>query len=279
MRYDVALGSLPFHNPLIDLATAAGVTPAGLPAYTGELVFSDEFTGGGVNGDRWLNGTWDPDSMAEGAPEWQAHTVNHQVGDASNNFGWELQQYDPSAATFADGSLQLTMRAENLVPEQSAPSFPYTSGMLITSQRFATTGGFVEVRARGSGVPGSWPAAWMIPQSFAWPPEIDIWENWGQTPSSSTYGLYQLGGGHAGGNLVGDSRQFHTYGVRWVPGVSLTQYYDGVAQAPMTSNVPAEPMYLIINHAADFRAGQQPAAADMPFSAQFDYARAWALDS
>lgn len=276
LTLDVHVGRV---DPLIDITTPSNVKPNGLPSYSGRMAFSDEFNGSTVDGNRWQNGGWDPASMAPGSPDWQAHTTNHETGDATNNFGWDPQQYDPSAVSVEDSSLVITMSSENLVPGQTNPSFPFKSGMIHTSNRFAPVGGFFEVRAKFSGKVGSWPAAWLIPQNFSWPPEDDIVENWGQTPNNSTYGYFQPDRTHTGGNLSGDSTQWHTYGLHWQPGVAMTHYYDGVAQTPLTANVTSLPMYFILNHAADYRAALQPSAGDMPFNVMFDYARAWALDN
>jgi beta-glucanase (GH16 family) len=156
------------------------------------------------------------------------------VGCTSFSTG-ETEWYLPSQVQVSGDALHLVADA---TPTQGtdasgAPeTYPYTSGMVTTFSSFNFTYGYVQVVARIPGGTGTWPAIWMLPENGAWPPEIDIMENYGSTPTDLTSG-------------------WHTYGLLWEPG-SLTWYLDGKVVFTYTGvGVPSQPMYLLANLAID----------------------------
>lgn len=110
------------------------------PSVTMELVFSDEFN---VDGRTFYPGD---------DPYWEAVDLNYwQTGD--------LEWYDPSAITTANGALEITLtNVEN-------HGLNYMSGMMSTWNKFCFTGGLVlaSVTLPGSpNVSGLWPAVWSM---------------------------------------------------------------------------------------------------------------------
>ena len=88
--------------------------------------------------------------------------------------------------------------------------------------------------------------------------EIDVFEG-GMTAGfpadqNLSYHVHNDGSTQWGGNFdtgVDLSAAYHTYGVDWVPGQSVTWYFDGRQGAQVTSAqfpIPDEPMELIINN-------------------------------
>ncbi len=122
---------------------------------------------------------------------------------------------------------------------------------MTTWGKFVQTYGYwealVQMPKKANGI---WPAFWLVPTDFSWPPEIDILEWLGKEPKSlfmtSHYAANDL---HGGGTYVGQdfSAAFHRVGVLWTK-TSITWYIDGIQRAKSTSGVPSIPMYIILNN-------------------------------
>ena len=142
--------------------------------------------------------------------------------------------------------------------------FPFASGVLSTYGKFEFTGGYVQITAKMPGAAGMWPGLWMLPGSGAKgvtaanTSEIDIFEGGARAPSGSTradmysWHLHTPAGSY-GANInshVNLTTQFNTYGLRWVPGRSITWYLNGKFIGSITSaraTIPDEPMELLIS--------------------------------
>ena len=201
-----------------------------------EMVWSDEFDGEAIDGDKW---DFDINCWGGGNEERQCYT------DSARN------------AALVDGKLVITaikeesegpalplhMRANSEDPDATATK-PFSSARMVTRGKAAWKYGKIEVRAKLPKGQGTWPAIWMLPEdnvygSWAKSGEIDILEavNLGvECPASK--GCEEggentiLGTLHFGGNwpdnkltsteisypavLDGD---FHTFGVLWGEGV------------------------------------------------------------
>jgi len=109
-----------------------------------ELVFSDEFNRDGR--------TFYPGDD----PYWEAVDL-HYWGTK------DLEWYDPSQVTTAEGALQITLEE---VPDASLNhNMSYKSGMLQTWNQFCFTGGLIEASVRlpgSSSTSGLWPAVWTM---------------------------------------------------------------------------------------------------------------------
>jgi len=230
----IALVFLQFGNAtgaafIDDVTFQAVSTPAPIEW---ELMWADEFDGPDVDTSKWRI---------------------EDIHLIKNN---ELQYYTPQDVYTQDGALVL--RSQERVywgfdENGSWRSFNYTSGLVESIERFATTYGRVEIRAQLPSTQGIWPAHWMLPAVGHWPPEIDITEVLGDEPTR-VYMTHHWGSWpnvlSDGGDYVGPdfSAGWHTYAVEWVPG-RLDWYVDGVRRFVSTTNIPDEPFYVILNTA------------------------------
>lgn len=143
----------------------------------------------------------------------------------------------------------------------SEDGYSWTSGVVTSYGHFEFDGGYLQTVAKLPTAAGDWPAIWMLPGPGAATTtdnfEIDLVEA-GMTanfPSDENLsyhvheGSAQWGGNYDTGVDLGAG--FHTYGLDWVPGQSITWYFDGRQVAQVTSaqfTIPNEPMELIMNN-------------------------------
>lgn len=282
MQYAVTVGSIPA-DPLIDPATTAGVKPVGHPDWGGGLVFSDEF-----GAPSWgAGGRWIPHYPAGGQ-----YLTQSLAGPLSNGHGSspsdgsadEPQIYHPSGLSVAGGLLSMTL-TDGVPAEYAGQSwystFEFTSGMLCSHPRFALPGGYFEARLRCDAIAGAWPAFWALSASngLEWPPEIDVVEYWGDSPSWAQFGGYQVGSGQIGAgshSITGTMSSWNTFGCHYTPGSSVSFYCNGALSGTRSISF-TDDVFLLVNLAGDHRAGQGPNPASMPIVAQVDYVRAWTL--
>jgi len=203
--------------------------------------------------------------------------------------GWgngELQTYTNSTNNVAkdgQGNLVITARREG--------DGSYTSGRILTADKFTQTYGRFEARIqvpRGNGI---WPAFWMLGNdigSVGWPNsgEIDIMENIGREPNV-LHGTVH-GPGYSGGGGIGGSRTvgapladaFHTYAVDWSPNL-IVWYLDGaeyfrVTPANINGNrwVFDHPFFMILNVAVGGNwPGNPDGSTQFPQRMVIDYVR------
>jgi beta-glucanase (GH16 family) len=221
------------------------------------LVFADVFAGSTLSA-TWTPGYW-----------WWDGVKSTNV--ANGNFNW----YVPEQVAVTGGSLRLT--AERRPFEGK----PYVSGLVTSHQRQAFTYGHVEARIRVPVGTALWGAFWMGAESRAWPPEIDIMEmpNTKGRPGRG-YATYFWGDGEMDATpfSVPDPGGWHTWSLTWSPG-ELVWYLDGREVKRATRNVPAEPMYLLLNLAVgsnqrDF-AGPPDASTPATATMEVDWVRVW----
>lgn len=240
------------------------------------LVFGDEFEGGGLDGARWVTCYW-----------WA-------IDGCAIGTNGELEWYQPANVRVTDGALHLEARREQVTtPDGELRAF--TSGMVSSGRatsnqeeapRFAFTYGRAEIRAQIPVGQGLWPAFWLLPLDHESRPEIDVMEILGHdTGTLRMHYHYTEDGERAslGRNLsAGDlAVGWHTYTIEWAP-QALVWYLDGheVWRVEDRGLIPDEPMYLIVNLAVG---GEFPGDPDesTPFPTQYevDYVRVWQRDS
>lgn len=244
--------------------------PAPQPSSNMTLTFDDEFTNGVLNTSKWT-------------------TVAAGGADAINN---ELQAYIPAGVQgLSTGGLRLQANRQSFGKEQ------YTSGEIVSQGHFTQTYGHFEMSAKMPDGDGLWPAFWLLPDTGAWPPEIDIMEYIyapsGVMPSSpdTTSGAFQTlhwksstGAQSLGSAQYGDfGNAYHTYAIDWRPG-SLVFLIDGIVQGCIVdtsttgTRVPSQPMYMLANLAignANSWSGTVNSSTPFPANMDIAYIRAY----
>lgn len=199
----------------------------------------------------------------------------------------ELEWYLPSQVSITDGMLNLTAERRTLTASDGK-RYEFASGMVTTGPsghdrpaKLAFTYGKVEARVNLPAGNGLWPAFWLLPASEESRPEIDIMEMLGHDPGNLRMHLhpkdrnaesprahYIVPGGYP---LTGG---WHTLGLDWTSG-KLVFLLDGKKVWELVGDeVPAEPMYLVLNLAVggDY-AGPPDEYTEFPATMHIDYVR------
>ncbi|MBL8560343.1 MAG: glycoside hydrolase family 16 protein [Hyphomonadaceae bacterium] len=176
--------------------------------------------------------------------------------------------------TIRDGVLIL--QAERAGPDmrRRIHNRAYTSAMISSWGRFSQRYGVFEMRAKFPLGKGLWPAFWLLPDNSGGPPEIDIFEFLGQTPTTLHTTMHSLAGGRRSGatravQTADLTRDFHTFTLDWSR-EHLIYYIDDVEVARFpTAGDMHQPMYMIANLAVG---GKWPGAPDasVVFPAKFE---------
>lgn len=236
----------------VSLAALAIAQQPSVPGY--RLVWSEEFSGSSVSNSRW----------------------NFE------NIAWphngEAQYYLPQNASASGGLLRI--RAER----QSFGGRAYTSARINTDNKFELQFGRFEARMKVPAGRGYWPAFWLLPASGAWPPEIDVMEILGHQTSTvymtqhfgPTNAPANYGGSYTGPDFAAD---FHNYAIEWSPN-RIDWFVDGVFRFTTNTNVPQEPMYVVLNLAVGgFWPGYPDASTVFPQNMLVDWVRVYARDA
>jgi beta-glucanase (GH16 family) len=226
------------------------VLPGSMPAPAGYAtkLFDDTFAGTRLDRTKW--NTYITSRAANGWP-WNANGFG---GSGMNGGGLNAEYFSPSQVAVDNG---LSLSA---VRRSVRAGTTWTSGVLTTYGKFEFDGGYVQIKAKMPAGAGMWPGLWMLPgpgagngDNFevdmfegnylmrgASPNDVDAWHL--HTPSGMAGGLADTGVDLAAG--------YHVYGLRWVPGKSITWYVDNKVVGSLTSAqsaIPNEPMELILD--------------------------------
>ncbi|GLY98980.1 family 16 glycosylhydrolase [Actinoplanes sp. NBRC 103695] len=174
--------------------------------------------------------------------------------------GWgnnEREYYTNSTSNVVhdgQGNLAITARRENPNNYQCHyGTCEYTSGRILTADKFSQAYGRFEARLKIPRGQGIWPAFWML-GGGNWPTdgEIDIMENVGFEPNTvhgTVHGPgYSGAGGIGGGRTIGAplADDFHQYAVEWSPNL-IIWYLDNSEFYRITpSNINGNPW--VFNH-------------------------------
>jgi len=275
-------------NALLLTAAAQAVTLSAnnyriseaVPVHTDHLLWSDEFDGTSLDKTKWSFDT------------------------SRNKVGWynkELQYYAadrPSNLRLEGGHLIIELRTDSKLIRD----FPdwgkqqYSSAKIITKDKVAFNGGFVEVSAKLPCARGTWPAIWMMPQNDSpWPDggEIDILEQVGSQPNVAHATLHTALFNHTRGNGRGAEAPvptacgaFHRYQLAWTLD-SITIGVDNHAYMRVRNDQPGgrgawpfnSPFYLILNLAmgGDWAAAKGIDDRALPQRFEVDYVRVWEM--
>ncbi|KLR62705.1 beta-glucanase/beta-glucan synthetase [Actinobacteria bacterium IMCC26207] len=197
------------------------------------------------------------------------------------------------------GNLAITARKETLAGSSCwYGTCQYTSGRVLTKNKFTQRYGRFESRMKLPAGQGVWPAFWMQGDDSgsagtAWPGrgELDIMENVGYEPSSVHGSLH--GPGYSGGSAITKgytlpggakfSDAFHTFSVEWAPN-EVRWYVDDVLYETRTpADLPAgspwvfdHPFYILMNFAVGGQwPGDPSASTAFPQALLVDYVRVY----
>ncbi|UAY57383.1 family 16 glycosylhydrolase [Arachidicoccus terrestris] len=228
-----------------------------------QLIWSDEFDGNSVDGNKW--------GIDNGNP-------------GVNN---EKEYYQSDNVSVSGGNLIITAR------NQSVGGQPYTSGKLTTFGKFQPTYGRIEARIKLPAFQGSWPAFWMLGANIGdvgWAAcgEIDIMEQVNTSWNILGTMHWDAGNGHVqyGNSTTADPTQYHVYAIEW-DNNSIKWYVDNTLYntgniAGNINNTAAfhNPFFIILNLAVGGDLpGQTVNTGALPASMYVDYVRVYAASS
>lgn len=264
-RLDVELDGVPPGPLTLYLeATGPGRAPAGLPITLRRVGATQPAPAGEPTAGRTL--VWDeefdgPLSVSRSGAD-TVYTGAKPVDDGEQDFGDAVLD-TADTARVADGVLQIDVAP--LPPGAADPQGwgrRHEGGLLASARAggsgFSAQYGYFEARMLAPGLPGTWPAFWMLPADNLVAPtpvvaEIDAVELYGVEPQGSCHVVQEHGGD--GGDSNCDQRfsslrsamAWHTYGVSVDP-AGITFYIDG--QAVHTADVVQgadAPMFFLVN--------------------------------
>jgi hypothetical protein len=215
--------------------------PAGYT--TQQMIFDDQFSGTTLDATKWSaflgaqgnvwnnNGNLPPPYSGPNTPT----TENAAM-------------YGPSQVS-VDNGLKLTATRNT---NQYADSYPWMSGVVTTEGKFSLPvgGWYVQVKAKmPDQTQGMWPAIWFLPGVPGTAAnEFDGYEGGfvGADPNQIMHSNYFADQGPVQKNYSVKSdvtAGYHVYGFRFIPGHSITAYFDGrqVWQVDASSNIAITP--------------------------------------
>ena len=226
--------------------------PAGFTS--SDLVFQEDFSGTALNSE-WH--TYITSNAASGWP-WN----DNGSGGSTPGGPFEADYDVPGQVSLSNGLLNLTAIKQPIsgINGGTTQTFPVTSGAVSSYGKFEFDGGYLQVSMKAPSGGGAWPALWLLPGQGAGATgdnfEIDMQEGGftGSGPANQNFSWHlHTPAGTVGGVIDSGmdlTAAFHTYGINWVPGQSITWYLDGKQMAQVTSAqvpIPNEPMELIMN--------------------------------
>ncbi|HEX8447002.1 MAG TPA: glycoside hydrolase family 16 protein [Sphingomonas sp.] len=256
--------------------------------------WSDEFTTG-LNANDWDRGysPW-PNTIANrfliGTGERQIYVDGPYLG--KDTLATQAQMNTGGTALFlarrmdaATRSRILTKAAEEQVTAATAAAVgkaDWASAMIKGSAGRASTfrHGYIEASLQWTPTKESWPAFWLLPKTWGWPPEIDIVEmriENGIPMAVMTIHSKQPGYGARGcrAPIPRNGRGYHRYGFYWNMTTAVF-YLDGkvTCRLPAPSDLNQE-FYPILNLAMGGWGAVPTANTADPQKLQVDYVRVW----
>ena len=256
----------PTPSPTTPSTTTPPTTTPAVGPTRGVPVFEDDFDGATLDGDKWMTCY----------PWWGV-----APSGCTNHGNPEQQWYLPEQVTTGNGALRLTAErtpTQGVDRNGNPVTFPYRSGIVTSARRFSFTYGYVEFRARIPKGQAMWPALWLLPTDYSWPPEIDAMEAAGGDTTRVSVTFHGSDGRApqkvVAPNGVDFAVGWHTFAVNWSP-TAITWYVDGTAVLTVTEAVPTKPMYLLANLAVGGPAGAVTDASPQEATFEVDYVKVW----
>lgn len=253
---------------MVDPATTPGQQPVGQSGWA--LVQSEEFTGTMSVTDSVKGFVKFRDTGYEWStwyPEWQMFVDDNPTAKWHTNTNYDAY-YDTSKVSL-DGAGSLLLKCD----KQAQSGCNYTAGMIQSLPNSNYLYGYFEARIKiaTQGVTGHWPAWWVTSSATnTWPPEIDIWEYFGDASGSYWNNTFLQSGTYSSATST-TTTAWHTYGCKWTS-TSVTWYRDGAQTNTIGSTgTPTSAQYLIVNNGSQKSASPVFTANDM----WVDYIRVW----
>jgi beta-glucanase (GH16 family) len=249
-------GGTPLNKPIVGMAAVllgrsgaqiARRAPASSamsppPGYTNnQMIFDDAFAGTSLDTSKWVT------YLGSSGAVWNNNGVlpTPYSGPTLPGAGNESAMFGPSQVAVDNGLTLTAARNSN----QYASLYPWISGVVTTEGKFSlpTTGWYVQVKAKmPDQSQGMWPAIWFLPGVPGTPfNEIDGYEGGllGPGPQDSLMNANYFADQGQQDQLtslgIDTTAGYHVYGVRFIPGQSITWYVDSspVYQLLASSNV------------------------------------------
>ena len=219
------LGAAVGENDSLRAANVGMSTPAGYTAQ--QMIFDDQFSGTTLDATKWsaflgAQGTAWNDNGNLPAPYSGPNTPITE----------NAAMYGPSQVSVDNGLTLTATRNTN----QYADSYPWISGVVTTEGKFSlpVNGWYVEVKAKmPDQTQGMWPAIWFLPGASGTPAnEFDGYEGGvvGANSNEIMHSNYFADQGPQAKDYSVNSdvtAGYHTYGFQFIPGRSITAYFDG----------------------------------------------------
>ena len=219
-------------SPQGQMAAPAGYTAS-------QMTLDDTFAGTSVNSSDWNT------EVAPGS-NWNDEDLPSGDSSAGSN---QAAYWAPSQDTVNNG-LTLSARQTNS-SDAGYGKFSWVSGAVTSKFTLPSTGWYVQIRAQMPDTSdGMWPALWFLPSNSA--QEFDGFEGgWTGNANEQGHSDLFLGSGQqqdvwsTGGTNI--TAGYNTYGFRYIPGQSVTGYFNGQQVYQVnSSSISSEAYYLLI---------------------------------
>lgn len=227
-------------GPVSSVATA--LTTGGASLGT---TFADEFTGSSVDFTKWnpffnyaVGGI---DYPTGGTIIWHVNPTASATSDPSLN-----------PFSVSNSILNITIKPTPVAFSSAVDNNPYITGFICTQDKFSQLYGYFECSMQTFGSLGTLSAFWLLPTDGTDPPELDVQEVPGQTPTLSITTSHSIDGTNVA-NPPFQTMPFnmslaqHTFGLDWTA-TTVTWYIDRVAVASgATPSDCHKPMYILVS--------------------------------
>lgn len=225
-----------------------------LPPAGYSLVFGDEFNGQSLDSSKWIPAWPWGNGLNDTYPDDEALPQNISISNGIAHF--------------------------KVTRGGTSSGASYASAVASTAGKFSMQYGYVEARMKmPSKAHGLWPAFWLVATDGTWPPEIDIMEWLGISPT-----MYDMTVHYGSTNRTDEgifygpdfSADYHVLGFLSTPS-GLHWYVDGIERFSTTQGIPTKPLQIILNNSTGGWDGNAVDSTTVfPASLDVDYVRVYA---